>query len=150
MRDSQTGYLVPVQDAPGALPDLESCWDAAAVVAAVTWKFKSTFWLGNYIWSFPGLGVQLRDIWTLRPGFYTEFRYKSREHSGLAWGAILRKVFVLILFPRLPCPFFQEHVPKMDSLANVPGQQGAFKYFQVPRSSKWLVFQYFQVPRSSK
>ena len=34
----------------------------------------------------------MRHIWTLRPGFYTEFRYKSREHSGLAWGAIFGKV----------------------------------------------------------
>ena len=88
-----------------------------------------TFWLGNYIRSFSyGFGVQVRDIWTLRPGFYSEFRYKSREYSGLAWGAILRKLFVLTLFPRLPCSFFQEHVPKMDFFPKRPRQQGAFKY----------------------
>ena len=57
----------------------------------------------------------MKDIWTLRPGFYGEFRYKSYEHSGLAWGAISRKMLVLTLFPRLPCSFFQEHVPRMDS-----------------------------------
>ena len=31
VRDSRTGYLVRVRDGPGASPDLESCWDAAAV-----------------------------------------------------------------------------------------------------------------------
>ncbi len=25
------GYSIPVRDGPGALPDLESCWDVAAV-----------------------------------------------------------------------------------------------------------------------
>ena len=48
VRDSQTGYLVPVCDGPGASPDLESCWDAA-VALAVIWKFRLTFWLGNYM-----------------------------------------------------------------------------------------------------
>ena len=35
VRDSQTGYLVPARDTPGALPDLENCRDAV-VVAAVS------------------------------------------------------------------------------------------------------------------
>ena len=80
--------------------------------------FWLTFWPGNYIWSFSyTFGLQMRHIWTLRPGFYSEFRWESREHSatGLAWGAILRKVIVLTLFPRLPSSLFQEHIPKMDS-----------------------------------
>ena len=34
VRDSQTGYLLPVRDAEGTLPDVESCWDAAAVAVA--------------------------------------------------------------------------------------------------------------------
>ena len=51
VRDSRTGYLVPVRDGPGLLPDWESCWDAVAA-AAVTWKFRLTFWPGNYDWSF--------------------------------------------------------------------------------------------------
>ena len=64
VRDSRTGYLVPVCDAPGASPDLESCSDAGAVVvAAVIRKFRSTFWLGNYILSFSfGFVVVVRDI----------------------------------------------------------------------------------------
>ena len=35
VRDSRTGYLIPVRDGPGASPDLESCWDAAAVAAVI-------------------------------------------------------------------------------------------------------------------
>ena len=34
MRDSWTGYLIPARDGPGALPDVESSWDAAVAVAA--------------------------------------------------------------------------------------------------------------------
>ena len=33
VRDSRTGYLLPARDGPGALPDGQSCWDAAVVVA---------------------------------------------------------------------------------------------------------------------
>ena len=61
----------------------------------------------------------VRDLGEWRPGFYSEFRYESNEHSGLAWGAILRKVFVLTLIPRITCSFFREQVPKMDSFADV-------------------------------
>ena len=47
VRDSWTGYLVPVRDGPGALSDVESSWDvaAAAVAAAVAviWNFRSTY-----------------------------------------------------------------------------------------------------------
>ena len=61
------GYLVPARDGSGLLPDWESSWDVAAaaaavVAAAVTWKFRLTFWLGNYIWSFQ-IGFWL--IWEL-------------------------------------------------------------------------------------
>ena len=78
------------------------------------WKLRLTFWLGNYIRSFPyTFGPQMKDIGTLRPGFYSEFRYKSYEHSGLAWEAILKKVIVLTLSPRLPCSLLKEYVPKI-------------------------------------
>ena len=33
VRDSRTGYLLPARDGPGALPDVESCWDAAVAAA---------------------------------------------------------------------------------------------------------------------
>ena len=92
----------------------ESCWDVAVAALAVVWEFRSTFRPGNYIWNFShGFGVVVRDIWEWRPGFYTEFRYKSYEHSGLAWEAIFKKVFVLTLTPRLPCLILQEHFPKI-------------------------------------
>ena len=48
VRNSRTGYLLPARDGPGALPDGQSCWDAAAAVA-VTWKLRLTFRPGNYI-----------------------------------------------------------------------------------------------------
>ena len=54
MRDSWTGYLLPVRDGPGALPDGQSCWDAAAVVAVscqnvtlISFSFRA--WMG-LIW----------------------------------------------------------------------------------------------------
>ena len=34
VRDSRTGYLIPARDGPGALPYLESSWDAAVAAAA--------------------------------------------------------------------------------------------------------------------
>ena len=83
-------------------------------------KFRLTFRQGNYFRSFTyGFGVVVRDLGEWRPGFYTEFRCASREHSGLAWGAIFRKVFVLTLISKLPCSVFQEQVPKMDSSPNI-------------------------------
>ena len=75
-----------------------------------------------YLWFW----VVVRDLGEWRPGFYSEFRYKSREHSGLAWGAIFEKVLVLTLFPRLPCSIFQEHVPKMDSFPKCPQTAKSF------------------------
>ena len=33
VRDSRTGYLFPARDGPGALPDVESSWDAVAAAA---------------------------------------------------------------------------------------------------------------------
>ena len=67
-------------------------------VVGVIWKFRLTFRPGNYIWSFSfGFGAMVRDIWEWRPGFYAEFRYESREHSDLAWGAIFWKMIVKLL-----------------------------------------------------
>ena len=83
-------------------------------------KFRLTFRQGNYFRSFTyGFGVVVRDLGEWRPGFYSEFRCASREHSGLPWGAIFRKVLVLTPNPRFTCSFFQEQVPKMDSSPNI-------------------------------
>ena len=93
---SRTGYLVPARGTPGVSPDGESCWDAAVaavVAAAVTWKFRSTFWLGNYIWSLSRWNwTQMGHLGTSVPGFCTEFRYLLYGHSGFASGAILGKI----------------------------------------------------------
>ena len=102
---AQTGYLLPGRDCAGALPHGESCWDA---VVAVTWKLRSTFRPGNYIWSFTyGFGVVVRDLGEWRPRFYTEFRCASREHSGLARGAIFEKMVFKIKKYKL---FENDHV----------------------------------------
>ena len=115
MRDStRTGYLVPGRDGPGALPNGESCWDAAvaAVAIAVTWKLRSTFRPGNYIrWFSYGFGPLVRDLGEWRPGFCTEFRCASHEHSGLAWEAIFEKATQneeTHTFPKWTCPKIPE------------------------------------------
>ena len=90
---SRTGYLLPARGTPGVSPDGEGSWDAAAAVVAVTWKFRSTFWLGNYIWSLSLWNWALVEaLDALRPGFCTEFRYLSYGQSGFAWGAIFEKI----------------------------------------------------------
>ena len=55
----------------------------------------------------------VRDIGEWRPGFYTEFRCASREHSGLAWGAIFEKMSKfqeMHNFSKGTCPKFPEIV----------------------------------------
>ena len=84
---SRTGYLVPARGSPGVSSDGEGSWDA------VTWKFRSTFWLGNYIWSLSLWNwTQMGHLGTSVPGFCTEFRYLLYGHSGFAWGAIWGKI----------------------------------------------------------
>ena len=57
------------------------------------WELKkSTFRPGNYVWRFSyGFRLLVRDLGEWRPGFYSEFRCASHEHSGLLWGAIFEK-----------------------------------------------------------
>ena len=53
------------------------------------WRFRSTFWPGNYVWTLsPWDWALLEALDALRPGFCIEFRYLSYRQSGLAWGAI--------------------------------------------------------------
>ena len=85
----------------------------AAAAVGVIWKFRLASRPRNYVWSCSyNLGVVVRDtrcIRQWRPELYTECRYKSREHSGLAWGASLRKkTCVLTLIPDLKYYFFLE------------------------------------------
>ena len=40
VRDSRTGYLLPARDGPGALPDGQSSWDAAAAVSRKMQKYE--------------------------------------------------------------------------------------------------------------
>ena len=90
---SRTGYFLPARGTPGVSPDGEGSWDAAAPAVAVTWKFRSTFWLGNYIWSLSLWNwTQMGHLGTSVQGFCTEFRYLSYGHSDLAWRAIFEKI----------------------------------------------------------
>ena len=55
-------------------------------------KLTLTFRPGNYTRRFSyGFEVVVKDLGEWRPGFYSEFRCASHEHSGLLWGAIFEK-----------------------------------------------------------
>ena len=54
----------------------------------------------------------MKDLGEWRPGFYSEFRCASREHSGLPWGAIFKNVLVLSLIPSSQVHFFRNRFPK--------------------------------------
>ena len=76
-------------------------------------KLTLTFRTGNYTRRFAcGFGVVVKDLGEWIPGFYTEFRYASREHSGLPWGAIFRNVLVLSLIPNSHAHFSRNKFPK--------------------------------------
>ena len=136
---------IVIEPCPRFEPRFEP-WDLA-----IHYGVRLTFCPGNYIWSFSyGFGVVVRDIWEWRPGFYTEFRYKSYEHSGLAWEAIFKKVLVLTSIPRLPCSFFQEHVPKIIQAPRslTPGAARPPPAFPPYQKLEKADFQYFQDVRN--
>ena len=58
VRDSRTGYLIPARDGPRALPDGQSCWDAAA--AAVSRKMLK--YEEMYIFSRMGMSEISRNV----------------------------------------------------------------------------------------
>ena len=130
-------------------------WRAAAAAVGVIWKFRSTFRPGNYIWRFSyGFGLLVRDLGEWRPGFYTEFRYASREHSDLPWGAIFRNVLVLNLIPSYHAHFSRSRFPKcVLSVCAAPRKEhiniytysqvlriGYFQYFQDSGFLEWVIF----------
>ena len=61
MRDSRTGYLLPARDGRGALPDGQSCWDAAAV-AAVAVSRKMTKYKEMHTFSKIGMSEISRNV----------------------------------------------------------------------------------------
>ena len=54
MRDSRTGYLLPARDGPGALPDVESCWDAVVAVAVAVSRKMPKY---EEMHTFPKMGM---------------------------------------------------------------------------------------------
>ena len=85
VRDSRVGYLVPVRDGPWACH-----WDAVASChfhIQVDHSGQETIF-GVLLLV---LGCAVRYL-RMETGFYTELRYKSCEHSGLAWETILDQV----------------------------------------------------------
>ena len=107
VRDSWTGYLVPVRDGPGLLPDWESCWDAAV---AVTWKFRSTFWPQGYIWSFQNGGwLMIWEIFGLWDWGFTQ-NSEPNQSSRVVWPgeSFWKKKHSIwwnnCYFEKIPCP----------------------------------------------
>ena len=109
----------------------------------------------------------MKDLGEWRPGFYTEFRCASREHSGLPWGAILRKMIVLSLIPSSHAHFSRNKFPKCVlsvcaaprkehiNISRIQGPQngldpvfpgfrvlrmGYFQYFQDSGFLEWVLF----------
>ena len=116
VRDSPNGIFGSWAPWTRAPPDVQSCWDAAAV----TWKLRSTFRPANYYWRFCyGFGLLVRDLGEWRPGFYTEFRCASREHSGLACRAIFEKMSKL----QEMHTFWFWTCPKFPEIVIFPGQK---------------------------
>ena len=139
---SRTGYFLPARGSPGVSPDGEGSWDAAAAVVAVTWNFRSTFWLGNYIWSLSLWNwTQMGHLGTSVPGFCTEFRYLSYGQSGLAWGAIFEKsskIKKIHFLRKWTCPknpemsLFRENIKKRKKTRrrpNVGNTAGSFEEY---------------------
>ena len=100
-------------------------WDWKFVVEKMSYGRKLNMWRGqkceravtfrpgNYIWRFSYcFGFVVKDLEEWRPGLYSEFRYASREHSGLPWGAIFRNVLILSLIPSSHAHFSRNKFPK--------------------------------------
>ena len=76
-------------------PRPNSCWDAAAAVAAAAAAVsqKVDILARELYLEFSGwIRTHMAALRTLRPGSYTVFRSTSGWHSGLAWGAIFQKI----------------------------------------------------------
>ena len=99
---------------------------------------KLTFWPG-YIRTHIGV------LRTLRPASYTDFRSKSSQHSGLAWGAIFQKIPSMHDFQRQ-----RGHISGTCSKnGSCPECSLENHYSQVPRTPTYLDIQYFQDPGTS-
>ena len=111
--------------------------DCRHVVAAVgvIWRFRSTFWPGNYIWSLPLWNWALVKVLDpLGPGFCIEFRYLLYGQSGLAWGAIFEKITKYQenhLFKKWACPKNQEMLISGKKSRPRPMTHGVSYKFQV-------------------
>ena len=116
---------IVIEPCPRFEPRFEP-WDLA-----IHYGVRLTFWPRNYIWSFSyGFGVVVRDLGEWRPGFYSEFRYKSYEHSGLAWGAIFKKCLFWSYFQDYHVHFSRNKFPKL-VFPNVPTRKGAWTHIQI-------------------
>ena len=75
VRDSRTGCLLPVRHGPGALPDGQSCWDAVAVAAAVSWFYRAC---SGIMWAFKNTAQACSGgIWVLED--------TAQDCSGATW-----------------------------------------------------------------
>ena len=139
---------------------------SALIVSGINieiWKFRLTFWLGNSIRSFSyGFGLQVKDLWTLRPGFYSEFRYKSYEHSGLVWRAIfpqtvlaLRGSHGVALVPGISCTLWSGSTAEPPRTSALDKCSGSWYSDQIrsifwPNMSKSAISAKWACPKNSE
>ena len=57
------GYLIPARDGPGALPDVESSWDAVAVAAAAAVSRKMSKYEEIYTFSKMDMSQISRNVY---------------------------------------------------------------------------------------
>ena len=92
VRDSRTGYFIPVRYGIGLWPDGRVVGTSSSPSSASSGNSGRHSGQETMFGGFPIFGLLVRDLGEWRPGFCTESRCASREHSGLAWGAIFEKV----------------------------------------------------------
>ena len=88
-------------------PSRQRMWTDRGKHMKLLWSLRLTFWPRNCIQTASHRnGLNIKDVLTLMPPIYTEYPSASAKHGGLACGAILRKLNVILvskgssLFPR--------------------------------------------------
>ena len=119
VRDSQTGYLIPARDGPGALPNGQSSWDVAAAVAAAATPRPA-----------PPVGAA-----GARPPEYPKYRFRHSKYRFKYSEYELRHPKYKFKLVRVPV-FLSSKLSQNGSCSSIS---------QFETQSKWFMFQYFSV-----